>query len=473
MTSASEDATLSSLFDAVYAAPDDDAPRLVLADALMERDPTRGEFIILQIRMARGEATPAQIAREAEIRRTHPILAWAQPLSNAGAVEFARGFPSEIRIAAELPETIVGHPAWATITAIDGLMLAANSRAREILAQPALRSLRALKEVSSELVAMLPAPWPLTRLEMVGAERLAAGALAPGQRLESLVLRSSAGIAPALLADLTALRSLALTYGKAIDPFASARQLDDAQARLALPAGLEKLAIDTRGGPVFHGLAGAPRLRDLSLKIGSLVGLAEALADLPALESLSLVCFLGLAQPPPFFTRPTPLRRLSLSMHCVSAAMLAPLRDLVELHLDASTVEEGALAPFGRLEQLTIHCVNALDRVPEAPLRSLGIRTGPPPLSAAQLEQLLNRFPALEELVLALPNDRIVDQSLVRVLEASRLAQVRFTVAHDGVVTLTRDADGALSRLAFSGYAFDVATSLGAMLPRRKETGPF
>ena len=63
-----DDPTLVPLFDAVAADPDDDAPRQVLADALLERGDLRGEFIALQLLRARKAATPAQEAREAHHR---------------------------------------------------------------------------------------------------------------------------------------------------------------------------------------------------------------------------------------------------------------------------------------------------------------------------------------------------------------------------------------------------------------------
>jgi uncharacterized protein (TIGR02996 family) len=55
------------LLAAVMAAPDDDGPRLVYADWLIERDDVRGEFIALQCAIARGEAHAGDLAREREL----------------------------------------------------------------------------------------------------------------------------------------------------------------------------------------------------------------------------------------------------------------------------------------------------------------------------------------------------------------------------------------------------------------------
>ena len=66
-----DDPRLVPLFDAVAADPDDDAPRQVLADALLERGDLRGEFVALQLLRARKAATPAQEAREAHLEDEH------------------------------------------------------------------------------------------------------------------------------------------------------------------------------------------------------------------------------------------------------------------------------------------------------------------------------------------------------------------------------------------------------------------
>jgi uncharacterized protein (TIGR02996 family) len=61
------DRELASLFSAVVATPDDDAPRLVLADALEERGDPRGRFISLQVRRVRGAGGGA--SRGGRVRR--------------------------------------------------------------------------------------------------------------------------------------------------------------------------------------------------------------------------------------------------------------------------------------------------------------------------------------------------------------------------------------------------------------------
>lgn len=80
-------------FAAVYAAPRDDAPRLVLADALLEQGEARGELLSLQLRATK---TPAEEKRERALLKAH-AKKWLEPFgSSLGAeVTWRRGFPVE------------------------------------------------------------------------------------------------------------------------------------------------------------------------------------------------------------------------------------------------------------------------------------------------------------------------------------------------------------------------------------------
>src|SRR5262249_3119312 len=89
--------TIESLYAEVYANPNDDAPRVVLADALLERNDPRGEFITLQL--ARGrEGEPS--ARELELLKKYRKQ-WLGPLATVlsfgksySSTAFTRGFVS-------------------------------------------------------------------------------------------------------------------------------------------------------------------------------------------------------------------------------------------------------------------------------------------------------------------------------------------------------------------------------------------
>lgn len=80
------------LLAAIYAAPDDDGPRLVYADALLEAGDARGELIVLQCARARTDGAPT--ARERTLLRIHG-RAWlgdAADLFVPASVIFERGF---------------------------------------------------------------------------------------------------------------------------------------------------------------------------------------------------------------------------------------------------------------------------------------------------------------------------------------------------------------------------------------------
>jgi uncharacterized protein (TIGR02996 family) len=92
------------LIEAMRRARDDDAPRLVLADVLLERGDPRGELIALQCELARG-----RLPRERALRlrrREHGLLekwgkSWARLDGIAEAWTFRRGFVEEITVDAK------------------------------------------------------------------------------------------------------------------------------------------------------------------------------------------------------------------------------------------------------------------------------------------------------------------------------------------------------------------------------------
>jgi uncharacterized protein (TIGR02996 family) len=96
------------LLDAVRAAPDDDAPRLVYADALAEAGDARGEMI--QVDVAVGK-TPRGAAERATLIRRRAELVVANPAwyPVAGA-RFARGFVErfEVLIVDDRPQSTSG-----------------------------------------------------------------------------------------------------------------------------------------------------------------------------------------------------------------------------------------------------------------------------------------------------------------------------------------------------------------------------
>src|SRR5439155_5420030 len=97
------------LVDAIVAAPDDDAPRMVYADWLQQRGDPRGELIQLQCQLA---AVPDDERRRAIRIAENKLLAaheatWTRPLHDAlpppppatdYVFTFARGFVDEAKL---------------------------------------------------------------------------------------------------------------------------------------------------------------------------------------------------------------------------------------------------------------------------------------------------------------------------------------------------------------------------------------
>lgn len=82
----------ASLFAKVYAAPEDDALRALLADALVAAGDPRGEFISMQL--LRGDAAPSKAEKKLEAEWRDAWLGRLAPCFRKGVV-FRRGFPAE------------------------------------------------------------------------------------------------------------------------------------------------------------------------------------------------------------------------------------------------------------------------------------------------------------------------------------------------------------------------------------------
>jgi uncharacterized protein (TIGR02996 family) len=107
------------LFDAVWAAPDDDAPRLVLADFLNEHADPRGEFIALQLARQAGKLGAAGRKREKKLlaRNKRAWIGAIAPLVTATSARFERGFivGGQLVRDHELEARLDDHPAWSTV----------------------------------------------------------------------------------------------------------------------------------------------------------------------------------------------------------------------------------------------------------------------------------------------------------------------------------------------------------------------
>jgi uncharacterized protein (TIGR02996 family) len=97
---------VKELLDAIVENPDDDAPRRVYADALLDRGDPYGEFINVQLDLASdGLSREQRIARRIRERR---LLAahgwsWSMPFDSLGLAQpaFRRGFVDELTLDAD------------------------------------------------------------------------------------------------------------------------------------------------------------------------------------------------------------------------------------------------------------------------------------------------------------------------------------------------------------------------------------
>jgi uncharacterized protein (TIGR02996 family) len=171
------------LLDAVLADPDDDAARLVYADALIARGDGRGELIVAQIQKARGEKVAAK--HEDKLLRTHKaaVLGPLAPVVCEPVIE--RGFLTRCRTVFQFAQLdLVAHPWWRTVIdlttervdlatredlRIERLEIVDNSRAIELMDDERPLPIRTLNVPTPKLLARIPPPtrFPaLTTLEL-------------------------------------------------------------------------------------------------------------------------------------------------------------------------------------------------------------------------------------------------------------------------------------------------------------------
>ncbi len=215
--------TVEALLAEVYATPNDDAPRVVLADALLERGDPRGELITLQLARGReGEPSP----RELELLKKYGKQ-WLGPLATVlsfgksySSTVFTRGFVSTadfiFKIEKKLP-LVAADPAWATVEEIGGLD-------EHLIARAPLRALRELVIANSTLAFFerRTEPFPsVTRVELhAGIHTLPHAIL---QRLCPAIEKLEISFVPDDLAAIAALGVRELV----IDPYRYAVLEDD------------------------------------------------------------------------------------------------------------------------------------------------------------------------------------------------------------------------------------------------------
>lgn len=215
--------------------PDDDEARLVWADWLLEAGDPRGEFVVLQVRAARGEATPAQRRRERALFRDHRAQ-WLGVLDQAlEKARFERGCLHSAQLA---PNAAAPDEVWAEALAdrrlrtLRALSAGRGSAQRlvELATSSQVRWLESLEVPGGRALDALLAGAPLatvTRLDLACVperrqlERLAQGAGFPA--LRALEVWENAD-ADRLVGDLAAsglfsrLRELRVVHGTFDEP---------------------------------------------------------------------------------------------------------------------------------------------------------------------------------------------------------------------------------------------------------------
>lgn len=165
---------LGALEAAVFAAPDDDGPRRVFCDALLERADPRGEFLTLQLEREQRRLTAPERAREMELLAEHRA-AWLGPLELAldewcDLVEFRRGFVHTLAVASDKPhamKVLLEAPGFATVRTLLLRLDDESPLPVELLRSPALRHLTGLGGLMARSFAELfgaSEPWPYTHL---------------------------------------------------------------------------------------------------------------------------------------------------------------------------------------------------------------------------------------------------------------------------------------------------------------------
>ncbi|MBX3226939.1 MAG: TIGR02996 domain-containing protein [Labilithrix sp.] len=126
---AKEARALADLYADVYANPAEDAPRLVLADALLERGDPRGELIMLQFARRDGTLGPEGALREKELLKKHgkewlgplaPVVSWGKGYAQS---TFERGFLADADIILSVGKKlalVLEEPSWGVVERLLG-----------------------------------------------------------------------------------------------------------------------------------------------------------------------------------------------------------------------------------------------------------------------------------------------------------------------------------------------------------------
>lgn len=218
----------SSLLAAIIAEPDDDAPRLMYADWLTERQLPYGEFISLQIARARGRVSPEARFKEAELLQHHraQFLGPFDRRVNLSGCRFERGVLVRCSLSGELPR----HP---LVRLLEDIEFNGDKVPHELH----FDSLRTVRNLSIELLPELMERAP--RLETAATRLYMRGRVPEWTVTRELLKRLP-----------RALKHLEFGLPRTADPLAfilketfaipHLRQLESLKVRLAAPLALPK-----------------------------------------------------------------------------------------------------------------------------------------------------------------------------------------------------------------------------------------
>jgi len=268
----------------IRADPDADAPRLVCADWLLDRDDPRGEYIVLACRLARmTPGTPEHDSLEARRRQleTEHAAGWLAPIVELGAQGFRRDLPP--RFARGFVETIT-------------LVGRASASFAEICAREPITDVTFVScgVRTYELIAALPELAQIRELVLRGTHVLGCEALVASPHLGGVRRLTLPNRDPSMLAALAAgsARPERFTVGNDVP---SLRRLVDA----GFFARIHELGLDglTDDGAAVIAEAALPLLRTLELGHPQLTA-AGMTALGPHLARLEQLAYNGIAPAP-------------------------------------------------------------------------------------------------------------------------------------------------------------------------------
>lgn len=304
----------------ILAVPQDDAPRLVYADALLERGDPRGEFILVQCQLAQLEHgdrdRPSLVAREQQLIEANGTR-WAEPFVNLGARDhsFGRGFIEHLLFTANrLVEKVDAARKLTPLSKLAVMEVFGNLEpVIEVLASPISERITALdlryQQLGDSALARLLSSARMSSITWLGLEANQLGDAAAGlissnssfAQLRQLILDENGitDVGAGLLgrsSTLTQLRDLQITATDILAP-PRANQITSVGAAALARLPLERLMltwnpIGDRGAAALAASPALAQLRELGLcRCGIGPAGARALASSPSLarlESLDL-----------------------------------------------------------------------------------------------------------------------------------------------------------------------------------------